>query len=109
MPMLAPIGAALAGAGASLAAGAAVAAPFIAAGSLGFGLSSLLAKTAAKIPAALGAPGMPKPQDADKKAKEEAARRRKISGLTGGLTNLTGPLGALAGAQDVQKKTLLGA
>lgn len=77
------------------------------------GISSMIgglfgaAKT--KIAATQALPQAPKPEDAYAKAKDAAANKRRISLLSGGTTNKTGPLGASVDQGNVLKKTLGGA
>lgn len=66
------------------------------------------ASPSAPAPTPKPLPAAPKPEDAQKKAEESVARRRRISVLSGGETNVTRGQSLLAEG-DVGVKKLLGA
>ncbi len=107
---LIPIGAALAGAGASIAGASAALTPFLTAASLAgtatMAVSSLTSKTPkAQTPQV---PGVPNPGDSLGKASADATARTKARLANGGQTVYTSPTGAQIQSGNLAMHTLLG-
>lgn len=112
IPLLQGIGAAVTGGSATGAAAGVIGAGAVVGGGLSIASSvrSLISKPpSASTPKSQPLPPTPKIEDATKKAQAEVERRRRISLLTGGQTNVTGGAGAVVPEVNIGRKSLVGA
>jgi len=82
-------------------------APLAALATAGAGIAGAVTSIRAQRKASQAKPP-PRPEDAKIDAKADVRRRKRISFLSGGQTNVTGGAGALAQSSSVNTKSLVG-